>query len=83
METPHSLSTGALMTRIGLFVLIGTPLVAFLWQALNHLLAGRIVPLELLLFLPALLLLYILLRFMARAIESWDSARTEPDRSER
>ena len=67
-------STGGelrLMLRIGLFVLLGSPLVGFLWETLNQVLAGRIEPLMLLGFLPAAILLGLLLRSMGRAVESW------------
>jgi Na+/melibiose symporter-like transporter len=66
-----------LMLRIGLFVLLGSPLVGFLWETLNQVLAGRFEPLMLLGFLPAALLFWLLLRSMARAVESWHT--TPPD----
>lgn len=66
-----------LMLRIGLFVLLGSPLVGFLWETLNQVLAGRFEPLMLLGFLPAALLFWLLLRSMARAVEAWHA--TPPD----
>jgi hypothetical protein len=60
---------------IALFVLLGTPLVAYLWDTLNHLFSGIIEPLRLLIALPAALLFYVLLRFMARSVVSWQTER--------
>ena len=66
------------MLRIGLFVLLGGPLVAFLWETLNQVLAGRFETLMLLGFLPAAILFWILLRSMARAVESWHATPPNP-----
>lgn len=66
-----------LMLRIGLFVLLGSPLVGFLWETLNQVMAGRFEPLMLLGFLPAALLFWLLLRSMRRAVETWHT--TPPD----
>jgi hypothetical protein len=60
-----------LVPRIGLFILLGTPLVAHLWETLNLLFAGIVQPVRLLTAIPAALVLFLLLRAMARSIESW------------
>ena len=64
-----------LMLRIALFVLLGFPLLAYLWETLNRLLAGHVEPVMLLGFIPAALLFWLLLRLMGRAVESWHSVR--------
>lgn len=70
--------TSRLVLGITLFVLIGTPLVGFIWEALNTLLAGHLRPMQLLIAVPAAVLLYLLLRFMARAVQRWDAERGAP-----
>ncbi len=63
-----------LVVGIGLFVLVGFPLVAYLWEAMNELFAGRVRPTQLLIAVPVAVLLYLLLRFMARSVLSWERA---------
>jgi hypothetical protein len=77
---PHA-STGpppGLVLRIALFVLLGTPLVAYLWHTLNYLFAGIIEPILLVGLLPAGFLFYLLLRAMARAVEGWHGTGDGP-----
>jgi hypothetical protein len=62
-----------LVAGIGLFVLLGTPLVAYLWDTLNRLFAGIVEPVRLLIAIPAAILFYLLLRAMARAVQAWQS----------
>lgn len=57
-------------------VLLGAPLIAFIWQTLNVLLSGTIEPRRLALSLPALVLLYLLLRFVGRFVRRLDGAPT-------
>lgn len=73
-------TTSRLVLGIALFVLLGTPLVGYLWEALNNLLAGHIRPMQLLLAVPAAVLFYLLLRFMGRTVRAWDRGRNaSPD----
>jgi len=60
---------------IALFILLGTPLVAFLWDTLNLLFAGIVRPWRLVGLLPAGILFYLLLRVMGRTVQSWDEDR--------
>lgn len=60
---------------IALFVLLGIPLVAYLWDTLNYLFAGVVQPWRLLGLLPVAALFYLLLRTMARAVDSWHGQR--------
>lgn len=58
---------------MALFVILGAPLVAILWETLNELLALQ--PTEsLLLSIPALVLLVVLLWFLRRTLERRDAA---------
>lgn len=63
-----------LVLSIGFFILIGFPLVAYLWETMNELFAGHVRPLQLLIAVPVGILFYLLLRFMARSVLSWDRA---------
>lgn len=67
--------TSRLVLGIGAFIIVGVPLVAYLWESLNQLFSGDIQPRRLLIALPVAVLLYLLLRFLSRSIQSWDSAR--------
>lgn len=62
-----------LVAGIGLFVLLGSPLVAYLWDTLNRFFAGIVEPVRLLIAIPAAILFYLLLRAMARAVQAWHS----------
>lgn len=64
-----------LVLSIGLYFLLGTPLVAYLWHTLNHLFGGDFRPVQVLLAVPAAVLLYLLLRSMARTISGWEGER--------
>jgi len=65
-----------LVAGIALFVVIGIPLTAYVWETLNQLLAGRVVArARLLITLPALALLIGLWRVLARTVQRWDADR--------
>jgi len=66
---------------IGLYVLLGFPLVAYLWHTLNVLFGGDFRPMQVLLALPVAVLLYLLLRSMARTVSGWEGER-HPGRRE-
>lgn len=63
------------LALMALFFLAGFPLVAYVWHTLNHLIAGKVVPRELLLGAVCALLLAALLRLMAGAIQAFDAGR--------
>ena len=71
------LGFGRLMLAMAAFVVIGTPLVYFLWTALNDLLTGRIDGTHLAFAAPALVLFVVLLRFLARAVQRWERRHVE------
>lgn len=70
-------------TKLGLwmaiFVLVGVPLVALVWDALNRLVAGEIHRVLLPAGLAALALLLVLLRILARTLSRWDHLPQERD----
>lgn len=72
-EDKGGVGVGGLVLRIALCTIIGIPLVAFVWESLNELLAGHWHSRHLLLTLPALALLLLFWRLMGRAIERWDA----------
>jgi hypothetical protein len=72
-----TLSVPRLAVGITLFVLAGIPLVAYLWETLNQVMAGEVYPTRLLLSLPVLLLLAGLFVLLARAVGRWEAERAE------
>lgn len=54
------------------FVLVGTPLVAYLWDGLSQLMAGHFQGRRLAVTAAAALLFVILLRLLARAVWQWE-----------
>jgi hypothetical protein len=64
-------SLGAFVLRIGLYVVLGAPLVGFLWQTVNEVLALHFDPVQLLLSVPAAALLGVLLVLLNRSITRW------------
>jgi hypothetical protein len=61
--------TGRLIGTIAIFALLGTPLVAFLWETLNRLMAGWLDPIRIAISIPAFIVLYVLLRYLARVTQ--------------
>jgi hypothetical protein len=60
---------------ITLFVLVGVPLVAYLWETLNRLFAGQFEPLRLGIALVAAVAFFLLLKFLARTLTGWEGER--------
>ncbi len=56
------------------FVLVGTPLVAYLWEVLNQLMAGHVNGRRVAVAAVAGLLFAALLRFLMRAVWHWEGA---------
>jgi hypothetical protein len=54
------------------FVLVGTPLVAYLWDALNRLMAGHVNARRIAIAAVAALLFAALLRLLMRAVWRWE-----------
>ena len=68
--------TAGLMVKILLLVLLGAPLVAWLWDTLNHLLSGIVEPTRLLIAVPVAFVFFLMLRWLGRIIEGWADTRT-------
>ena len=74
MAASPSNSIVRLVAGIGVFVLIGTPLLGYLWHTANDLLAGEFRPVRVVIAIPVAVLLYAVMRSMTRAINAWDAA---------
>lgn len=75
MTHASSNGTGRLVGAILLLVVLGVPLVAYLWETLNRLFSGVVDPVRLLVSLPVALVFVLLLRYIARSIERWHAGR--------
>lgn len=71
----RGVTTGAMAFRVLLLVVAGGPLVAWIWATLNDLLAGHFHAMQVVIAIPAAILLWLLLRYMARLIERWGEQR--------
>jgi predicted transporter len=77
--TEHSTSEGGerpptigrFMLKMGIYVVLGAPLVAILWHTVNDILALNPQPSQLLIALPAALLMAGLLYLLNRSIKQW------------
>jgi hypothetical protein len=54
---------------IALFALLGIPMVAFLWEVLNRIMAGYFDPVRIVIAIPVFILWLFVLRFMARQVQ--------------
>jgi hypothetical protein len=72
MEKRGEIGIVPLMAGMALFVVLGTPLVGFLWHSLNRLLSGTIEAWRLAATVPVLLLLWGLLHLLARRVWRWE-----------
>lgn len=71
------MSTGKLIGMMALFVLLGFPMVWYLWETLNEVLAGEIHGTRLLVAVPVFLVFLGLLTLVARSVQRWDRAGPE------
>lgn len=71
MTAQVKISSIRLLFSMAVYVLVGIPLVAYLWETLNHLLALHPDPTELLIAVPVLLAFSGLLWLLARRIDWW------------
>jgi len=71
MADPAEPGIGKLAAWVLLLFVVGTPLVAYLWETLNQLLSGRVEPLRLLISAPVGVALWLVLRMMRRRIIGW------------
>lgn len=70
-KTPFSM--GKLMALMALFVIAGVPLVAYLWETLNELMALQARPVRLLIAVPVLLVFAGLLKLLADNVRRWEA----------
>jgi hypothetical protein len=70
----HARPGRSLLWTIVLFTCVGVPVVAVLWEVVNHALAGDLTLRRAALGLPALLLLALLTRLLASRIAALDSS---------
>ncbi len=70
-DTRTSLSVMRVMLQMGLVVLLGMPVVAYLWETLNQLMALHVNPTRLLISLPLLVVFMVWLRWVARQAQRW------------
>ena len=69
---------GRLLGIIALYAALGAPLLALVWEALNQLLGGRVNAPLLLAALPALTVLILLLRLLARTVSRVAASPDQP-----
>lgn len=60
-----------------LLVVVGTPLVAYVWATLNDLLSGHFHARQVLFTIPALVLLVLLLTVIARVVRRFDAQQSQ------
>ena len=65
-DAPPPVSILKVLLTLGLFVIVGIPMVAYLWETLNQVLSGQIEARRMLLSLPMLLAFGVLLFLLAR-----------------
>jgi hypothetical protein len=61
-----------LVAAMAVYVLVGFPLVWYLWETVNELLKAQVEGRQLLLAVPVLLLLLGLLILLGRSVQRWD-----------
>jgi len=83
MTANDRIPTSRLVAGIGVFVILGTPLVGYLWYTLNDVLAGVFQPIRILIAVPVAILFYLLLRLMASRVNAWEGQRRQAVHEER
>ncbi len=68
MQTKKPEPIGKVMAMMALFVVLGTPMVGYLWEVLNEVLALEASQTQILVAIPVLAVFLVLLGFMARAL---------------
>lgn len=71
------MTTARLILGMSALVLVGAPMVWFLWEVLNDLLQGIVDGPRVLIALPVLLAFLALLDFVARTVRRWEGTATE------
>jgi hypothetical protein len=73
MTDGQRMSIGKLILYIVLFVIVGTPIVAYLWDSLNLFFAGYVEAVRLVLALISLAAFLALAWFIARQVRRWEA----------
>ncbi len=68
------MSTARAVIQMGIVVLLGMPVVAYLWETLNQLLSLHVNPTRLLISLPLLVVFVVWLWWLARQAQRWMEA---------
>lgn len=76
-EDASAIGLGTLIASIAVFVVVGMPLVYYLWSVLNELLSGRVEWARLGLAVPVAAVFVVLLVLVVRAISAWEARPTE------
>ena len=76
VETPASMThestppPGRIFPWLALFILLGMPLIAYLWETLHQILALHVEPVRMLISIPVLGLFVALLKMLGRKLEA-------------
>lgn len=73
--TRHPIGATKLILPIALFVILGVPLVAVIWDTLNRLFAGHVDWRWIGATVVAVVLFWVLLKVLARTVTSWEARR--------
>ncbi len=65
------MSLGKSMLLMALIVLIGLPMVAYVWETINELLLLKVNPVRIAITVPVFAVLVIFLRIVAKRLPSW------------
>ena len=76
MTTHPQASPGKSLALMALIVIVGFPMVAYLWETLNDVLALKFEPTRLLITAPVLLVFIGFLILVARHLQRWNGANT-------
>ena len=67
----QTIGIGKLVVGMAAFVALGIPLVAYIWETINRLLAGHFEARRVLMTLPAIILLAIVFVMLTRMLNRW------------
>jgi hypothetical protein len=74
-EAGPSPAVAPMVLRVALFAIIGIPLAAYLWDTLNHLVAGDLSSVRIIVAVPTLLVFILLILFLSREVWRWEGSR--------
>ena len=66
------MGTGAIIGMMAIFVVVGGPMVFYLWSTVNDVLAGQVDPMRVLISLPVLLIFLGVLAILSRSVRRWE-----------